>query len=467
MKILSEQPNSQLLGIGLLFLIMFVICYPTNILIFDEWQYFQQGLAYSNGSPLLQEANPLLVSSEAKAPGHYPLGTPFFLAVLILLFGKKAVFLQGVISLLGAFYFNIKTLKNLNLDTRFSLLLFLFFPTTLLSRTLMSDLPSLLMISWFLYLMTISSQSKRSILGAGLVGGISILFREPNILLILPLIIGLYFRESFKLFLFGLLGFSIAIGIRLGSSFWAFGDPFFTKDPGVSFSFQFFMENVIFYFPFLIIFIPAGLWALYKYNGKFQIEIKVALILFLGLYFMYGYNGMHFSGVKSIILGPRFLIPTLPFFAIVLASLCETQFKFIRKILLPGSILCILVTQVAGYYYNTAQQEVFSGLENKKDKVHLIAEVNTVPKIFFPSSDSFTKIYIEDSLLINDIIERDTFMYVETSFRGDTEVASGFSSRANQRLDKLLKMYKREEIFKYTLPDNVTIKQYKISNFTK
>jgi hypothetical protein len=72
--------------------------------------------------------------------------------------------------------------------------------------------------------------------------------------------------------------------------------------------------------------------------------------------------------------------------------------------------------------------------------------------------------YLQDSLLIKDIIERDTFMYVETSSREDNEVANSFTLRSNQRLDKLLRKYKREEIFQYTLPDNITIKQYKISN---
>ena len=460
MKRLFENPNSQLLGIGVFFLLLYIICYPTNILIFDEWKYFQQGLAYSLGDPLLQEADPLLLSIEARTPGHYPLGTPFFLATLISLLGKKAVFLQGLISLLGAFYFNIKTLKNLNMDSRFSLLLFFFFPTTLLSRTLMSDLPSLFMVSWFLYLITRTNKTKLSILGAGFIGGLSILFREPNILLILPFLIGLYSRDNLKLFISGIAGFFIAVMLRLGTSFWAFGNPFFIKDSGVSFSIQYFIENAIFYSPFLVIFVPAGLWALYKYNDMFKLEIKLSLILFLGLYFLYGYNGTHFSGVKSIILGPRFLIPTLPFFSIVLARLCETELKFIRKMLIPVSISCILGTQIVGYYYNLEQQKAFLGLENKHNKIHLIAEVNTIPKILFPSNDNFLKIYVEDSLMIEKIIKRDTFIYVETSFRDDTELANNFSSIANQRLDRLLQGYEGKETFKYTLPDNIIIRQY-------
>jgi len=92
-----------------------------------------------------------------------------------------------------------------------------------------------------------------------------------------------------------------------------------------------------------------------------------------------------------------------------------------------------------------------------------LEKVNTVPKIFFPSSDNFAKIYLEDSLMIKNIIERDTFMYVETSFRKDSKVANNYSLKVNKELDKLLEKCKSEEIFEYTLPDNIVIKQYKVS----
>lgn len=463
MKLLSKISNASYLGIGFFFLIIYLCFFPTNILIFDEWQYFQQGLAYSQGSPLLYDINPISGINESREPGSYPIGNPFFLAGLIFLFGKKAVFLQGIISLLGAFFFTAKTLKNLQLNPHFALLLFIFFPASFLARTLMSDLPSLLMVSWFLYLFTKNHRSTFHIFGAGGIMGIAILFREPNILLMLPFLLGLFFRKKIRTGIYGMIGFTIAIGIKLLGTYWAFGDPFFTKDPGISFSIKFFLQNLVFYSPFLFIFIPGGGWAVFKYRGKFQNEIKIALILFIGLYLLYGYNGTNISGLKSVVLGPRFLIPALPLFAICLAKMCETKFQLIKKILLPLSILSILGTQLVGYYYNSAQQEAFSGLENKKGKIHFIEEVNSTPKIFFPNSDGFNLIYPMDSLLISQIISKDTFMYVETSIRRDNKLAYQYVNNLNASLDGLFKNYKREEIFQYTLPDNITIVQFKIS----
>ena len=240
MKLISHNSNFQLLGIGFLFLIIAFIFYPTNILIFDEWQYFQQGVAYSQGNPHLDSFHPISGVNQPEPPGQYPIGTPFFLATIIFLFGKKAVFLQGIISLAGAYFFTTETLENCHLDKKFALILFLFFPAAFLSRTLMSDLPSVLMISCFLYLITLDVKSNFHFLGAGLIAGISILFREPNILLVLPFLLSPFFKRETRNGIFGILGFSIAIGIRLLGSYWAFGNPFFMKDPGVSFSLNFF-----------------------------------------------------------------------------------------------------------------------------------------------------------------------------------------------------------------------------------
>lgn len=465
MKLISHNANVQLLGVALLFLTIVFIFYPTNILIFDEWQYFQQGLAYSNGAPLLDRFHPISGVNQPIFPGQYPIGTPFFLAGLIFFFGKKAVFLQGIISLVGAYFFTIKTLENCQLNKSFALLLFIYFPASFLSRTLMSDLPSLLMISWFLYLVTLKSKTIIHFFSAGILAGSAILFREPNLLLVFPFLVNPFFKREIKKGMYGVLGFSIVIGIRLLGAYWAFGDPFFMKDPGVSFSLSFFINNLIFYLPFIFIVIPLGGWAVYKYQSKFQIEIQMALLLFVGLYLIYGYNGIYFSGAKSIVLGPRFLIPSLPLFAICISKLCEREFTFIKTLLLPFAVVSILVTQFAGHYYNTAQQEVFLGLENKNNKIHLIAELNTTPKIFFPSNERFNLIYPKDSLLINKIILRDTFMYVETAFRKDTKIAYNLTSRFNSKLENILINYHKEEINQYTLPDKIVIKQYKISNF--
>jgi len=449
---ISLTENQKLFGVGLLFLFIYLVFFPTNILIRDEWNYFRQGLAYSQGHPQLLVTNPFNGAQHFEQPGFYPLGVPFFLATLITLFGKQAVFLQGLISLLGGYYFSIKILENFELDRKFALLLFMFFPAVLLSRTLMSDLPSLLFVSGAVYLCTKNTISKFDAFLAGILVGIAVVFREPNLLLTLPFLVGFYFRRKLSEFILAFVGLGIMAVIRLGSSQWAFGDYFFTKDPGFEFTWKFLLTNLLFYIPFLMLVIPAGAFAVIKYKGKFRIEIIVSLLLFVGLYLVYGYNGTSFSGMKSIFLGPRFLIPSLPLFAICIATMCQRKMKFISKLLYPIAVLSIIIFLSLGHFYNVHQREVLTDMEHNKGKIHLVSELNTLPKIFYPVS-----------LLIEAIIERDTFMYVETALRKDTEAAKAYTTGANKLLDELLVPFQVEQIYSKTLPDRITITQYKVS----
>ena len=462
MNLSKLSDSQQIILTSLFFSILFFVWYPTNILIIDEWFYYRQGLAFSNLQPLLNEINPISGEVSKVRPGYYPLGTPFFIASL-LFFGKKAIFLQGFISLVGSVFFTSKALKNLLLSTRYSLILFIYFPATLLSRTLMSDLPSLLIASIFIYLVTKKDNHKVNVLGAGFIAGIGVLFREPNILLFLPFLFGFFFRKKFALGMLSFIGLTVALAIKFAVSFWAFENAFYIKNP-LGFSILHSIKNILFYLPFLFVFIPFGGLALVKYKGEMKLDIQIALASFLILYFLYGYNGIRFSGIKSIILGPRFLIPSLPFFAICISEFSKSKLPLLHNLLLPMAIGSIIVTQFIGNYYNSAQQRIQSNLIGNKEKVHLIADLNSVPKIFTPDINNISKIYMEDVSLIPAILKRDTFLYLNTSITSDNQLEKINTEKIKNKILYSLNEYSITKLYQGQLPDNTILLQYRLSN---
>jgi hypothetical protein len=446
------------------FIFLYIILFPTNILITDEMYYFRQALAYSEGEALLPTKHYLTGEKEFIVPGLYPPGLPIILVVFLSLGNSSLVFLTGLLSLLTGIFFTVKILENLELRPEFSLLIFWYFPAVLLSRTIMSDVPSLALVSIFLYLFTKKRPRRLSYLTAGLVASLSILFREPNILLALPFTLALLVKKRFETFLFVILGLVIGLVIRFGVINWAFGDFFFTKDPGMPFSLYYVGQNLLFYLPFLLLVIPAGLWSLFKYQGKFRIEIITSTVLFLLLYFSYSYTGIYFGGIKSIILGPRFFIPVLPLFIVCVAEYSKNSLRFINSLLLPVSLISIFLIQLVGYLYNKTQSNIWSNIHRNSDKIHLLAEYNNLPKLYYPKNTKTKLHFLDDNPDLDAILDQDTFFFLETVIRNDKQKHLQRFQQMNEKVFVVLKNYRHEEIYSGSLFDGTIIKQYKVYN---
>lgn len=445
-----------------LFIFIFFLWYPTNVIIADEISYLNQGRVIVHQ---IEKSNYNLQQEwlyDKTYGGQYPHGTAILIALLLYLGGQGGVFILGTSTLLASLFFIGKTLVKCNLPSSFALLLFIFFPTIILSRTLMSDLPSLLIISLFTFFLFKDNRNKQiSNFILGFLCTFSILFREPNILLLLPFVIGISLRNNSYHNSLLFTGLCLGLIPRLLSAYWYFGDAFFSKDPGISFTLGAFGSNLIFYAPFLFILIPLGGWAAYNYDQKYTKELKIALLLFIGTYLFYGYNGIAASGIKAIILGPRFLIPTLPLFIICVAYYFSKS-KILNRLLLPVSLLLICLFQYLGHFYNYSQDSIFKALTKGDPKVHLIGDVNTLSKIYNPHGVGIKKLYHSNVLEINTILERDTFLYFETAIREDTDKAKLNSLTDNNETAQLLRNYHLDEVYQGKLPDQTVITQYKV-----
>jgi hypothetical protein len=156
-------------------------------------------------------------------------------------------------------------------------------------------------------------------LAVGFLAGVSLAFRETNLLLVVPFLAELVWRRHVHvpaLLLGGVLGLSV----RLLSAAWAYGDWLYVKDPGAGFGLQYVPGNALIYGLALCVFIPLGLPAVFRYRGPLRVSLWASIGIFTLFHLFYGYNGWAASGVYAFVLGPRFFVPALPLFVLAVAD---------------------------------------------------------------------------------------------------------------------------------------------------
>lgn len=336
-------------------LLTFGFCYPSHFLIADEPAYFQQARAFSSG--------------QAGAV-DYPAGTAILAAVFIWLGGNKAVFWSSFLCWLAGTWAVALALHKTGKPVGWALYPWLFIPALVFTRTLMSDMPSFALAAIFGLLCTAFSSSRRFLFLAGCVGGLSLLFRETNLLWVLPFGLSVLLRKKTAWPWFG---FGLLTGLlpRLISGWMLHQNPFFLRDPGIAFSWSAIPGNLIFYALTLLVLLPGGLWFLWKNKNPYRIEIGTCVGLFLLVYGCYGYEALGKSGYKGILLQARFMLPLLPFFALAAAW---TPLKFSQKTTTALWILAIPLfagVQIAGRLYNGGQQKITNALLKTPDRFQI------------------------------------------------------------------------------------------------
>ena len=139
------------LGLLTYFFVCFIFFYPKMLLLLDEYSYFNQAVALSTFSPNLIIED-LTTTEPVNITGNpYLPGTSISLALLIKLFGKKSVFLLGASCFIISVLLLLKVFQRLKLSRLGILIFFIYPPLLMLTRTVMSGMPSLLLISVFIY----------------------------------------------------------------------------------------------------------------------------------------------------------------------------------------------------------------------------------------------------------------------------------------------------------------------------
>jgi hypothetical protein len=209
-------------------------------------------------------------------------------------------------------------------------------------------------------------------LAAGFWAGLSLLFREANLLLVLPWLMACAILKP-SIGRMALPGFVLALGIRLISAWWAYGDPFYLKAPGVGFSLSHIPANLPLYLLGLVVFLPGGLWVISQYKGPWRASWQWGLGLYLALHLAYGYAGNHDNWQEGLVLGLRYLIPTLPLWVCAYADYLSRSARWLRLsqhwVLIPVAALLITIGYTLDNQLNQDQLALREQLIQQKQPI--------------------------------------------------------------------------------------------------
>lgn len=321
--------------------------YPPAFQISDEKAYIEQAIYLSKG----QVYNEFQLKNEfiSYNPKNYPIGTSLLAVPFVYFLGNWSIFLLAPSCLILTFSLTRMLLRSLCYPSFSAYLIFLFLPSLIISRHVMSEIPSALLVALFLFVI---NQQEKSIgylypFLLGLLTFMSLLFREANLLLLLPFFIAWTFKRHKKEIFFAFLGCLLGLFFRGISSFIFYDNIWYFKDTGVKFLIASIVPNMPIYLMGTVILIPGGLWMLFKYKGWYRESVFIAIGGYILLHLLYRYNG---EGADSGSLGGkvlvlRFIIPTLPIFALVAGEWMKLNPKILKfKRLVIALITTIFIT---------------------------------------------------------------------------------------------------------------------------
>ncbi|HOY21112.1 MAG TPA: hypothetical protein PLC89_27615 [Haliscomenobacter sp.] len=305
--------------IALVFVLSALVFPNQSLYIGDELSYLNRGFAIAQFERELHIRDHFSRDWIDLIPADYPLGNSFFIAGSILLGGVPAAHIGPVLALVLSFLITAATLRKLGQESSGALLVFWYPAALLLSRMLMSDVWSLLVVAAFFGVYFGWESGKKQYIALGFLAGFSLWFRETNgLVFVIPLLyLGLKApRHTLYLLMGGLLG----LLPRLLSAAWIYGDCFFVKNPNISFGWVHLPINVPLYALYVSLFFPFSFWVLFRFRTPAQQVLHASFWLFVGVYVLYGYTGLTESGYKGLFLSSRFLIPLLPLYIYALAA---------------------------------------------------------------------------------------------------------------------------------------------------
>jgi 4-amino-4-deoxy-L-arabinose transferase-like glycosyltransferase len=307
-----RQATIALAALLAVFAVAFAALYPAAITVSDESSYLRQAQLIAGGGTTIVAVNPFTGKDDDYQPrGHYPLGTALLMVPFVYLGGWSAAFWLPMLCVLLTVLVTARWLVSAGHSPLWAALVLLYPPSIVMGRVAMSDAPSMLVAAAGLLLFFRGTDGSRAaFFASGLLAGFSILLREGNALVFLPLFVGALLRRDAGLpwlVAGGLLG----LGIRLASAWLYYDDPFFLKPPN-PFSADSVLMNAPLYLGALLVLVPGGLYAGLAYRGPRRVEVVATVAIFTLFHFVYGYSAVESGLSKRLILGPRYFMPLLP-----------------------------------------------------------------------------------------------------------------------------------------------------------
>lgn len=320
---------------------------PHQWLMYDEDAYFNMALALSKGDLFLSTVDPIDGKLSSLLGIKYTLGNSCWLAIWIILLSKKYVYVSSVFVVLIGSWLVHKTVLKLGYHQAGFWWLLLLLPIHFYSKTLMSDVPSFLISSIFLYTMIAMKDSRMKWFVLCFIAVFAGWFREVNVALLGGICLT-NFVVTRKYFFYYALGSILGVLPRLMSAWIVYDDPliYIFAEPMK-------LENIISQAPlylFLIFLLFPGLIVfLLSYRGTFYKEIIAGSILALIAYWTYGYDATEYSGfLRGSLVNSRFLLPLTPFVAICVAWFFRNM-SFPRWVVYGLAVGTIFVITLAHY----------------------------------------------------------------------------------------------------------------------
>jgi len=362
----------------------FFLWFPAGPGIRDEAKYLRQATCFADGHIHVDTLSPEGSTYKAR-PADKPPGTAALMAPLVQLGGPSAAFLLSLLCLWLAVGFTGLLLRNLGHSPVWSMVILCYPPSLVLGRAAMSDVPSMAFaaIGLWAFFSGMGTCRTRSLL-AGFIAGLSLLLRETNVLVFIPLFLGSLIRRD-RTVIWLVLGGLVGTAIRMWAVSLVFGDPINMRETGFIYGFGISAlgDNLLIYSAALLIMVPGGLWFALRYRGSRHPEVIATVVVVLLFFTFYEYSGSESSGVTRLIVTPRFLLSILPLLALAMAETVPRSFpglwKMVRRPMpgLPVRVLGGIV--VAGILTAViAVHPVHASWANKRLKIrHLIEQ--TVP----------------------------------------------------------------------------------------
>jgi hypothetical protein len=292
--------------------------WPRVFMVVDEDRYVTQAIAFSHGSATIHGAGVVYPASSVRTVSNYPPGTSLLQTPLVWAFGWRGAAALSVIALCLATLLVARWLAADGKNPAFALVIPGYAGAALFGRVAMSDLPATAFVAAVCYLLYARPQGRAGAARSGLCvfcAGALLLFREPPVLIIAPLIGGAILRR--QLDLPGVIaGAAAALGLRFGTAELLFGTPFYVRDPGPGFALASLAHSVPIYGLLLLVMIPGGAILPFVYRGRHRHEMLAAFCFYVAIFLLFGSNSVEESGaLKGILHASRYMVPLLPVLA--------------------------------------------------------------------------------------------------------------------------------------------------------
>lgn len=300
---------------------VFLVAPPKALVVVDEERYVAQAVAFATGGRAIEGAGREYAGVAHPVMSDYPPGTSLLQTPFVRVLGWRYAGLASVLALILA---TLATARLLALHGRhplFALCVPGFVGAALFARLGMSDVPSAMVVALALWWMRAGrGGDAKAAFAGGLMVGLSILFRELNIVLLLPFVAAATARRDATVpQLLG--GTVLGLLARPLAGALLFGNAGYVRESMYSFSLSSLIGGAPLWAMILLVLVPGGLLLPFFQRGDEKAEGAVAVLLYFGLYASYGYDALRENGlVKGALLTSRFIVPALPLLAVMAAD---------------------------------------------------------------------------------------------------------------------------------------------------